>query len=88
VAGYPPRRLDERAHGHAYRQLLSDFVTDGQRAYKPSFDQMLRSGSRRQARARNRPRLPWPVQVLLGMMTTVFCFACLVMTLVILGLFR
>ena len=88
MAGYPPRRVDERAHGHAYRQLLSDFVTDGQRAHKPSFDQVLSSGSRRQARARSRPHLSWPVQVLLGMMTTVFCFACLVMTLVILELFR
>jgi hypothetical protein len=88
MAGYPPRRVDERAHGHAYRQLLSDFVTDGQRAHKPSFDQVLSSGSRRQARVRNRPRLPWLVQVLLGMMTTVFCFTCLVMTLVALGLLR
>jgi hypothetical protein len=32
--------------------------------------------------------LPWGVQVLLGMLTTIFCFACAVMTVLILGLFR
>jgi hypothetical protein len=67
-----------------YRQLLARYVIDGRRKREPTFDQVLRSGSRRQARARSRPRLPWSVQVLLGMLFTIFCFACAVMTIVFL----
>ena len=92
MAGYPPRRVDGRdpdLHDLTYGQLLRYYALNGHRKRGPIFDQVLRSGSRRQARARSRPRLPWPVQVLLGMLTTVFCFACAVMTMVLLaGLFR
>ena len=91
MAGHPPQRVDGRdpdLHDLTYRQLLRYYALNTQRRGRPSFDQVLRSGSRRQARARSRLRLPWPVQVLLGMLVTIFCFACVVMTIVFLvGLF-
>jgi hypothetical protein len=85
VAGYSPHRVSERGR---YHRLSSYYALHGRRKPELPLDQVLSVGSRHQTLHRSRPPLPWGVQVLLGMLTTIFCFACAVMTVLILGLFR